>query len=401
LLDEIQRRAVSYFWQEADPQTGLVKDRANNFWPDTYRVSNIAATGFGLAALVIGAHHGWLSHVQAYQRIRTTLQFLRDGMAHRHGFYHHFVDWRSGRRVWRSEASSIDTAWLLAGVLLAGESYPNSEVAQIADELYRRVDFSWMLNDGGRKPEELLLNHGWTPEMGFLPYRWDSYNELMLLYLLAIGSPTHAIPVACWEAWARPQGSYAGHRTFAIEPLFAHQFSQAWIDFSSRRDRLGYDYFQSSIAATLANRQFCIDHCRQCRTYGNNVWGLTACDGPDGYRAYGAPPGVAVHDGTVAPAAAAGSIVFTPELSLAALQTMYTKYGDRIWGRYGFSDAFNVERGWWGQDVIGIDLGITLLMIENYRSGLIWQRFEQNLSIRAALTAVGLELAAGVAGIAR
>jgi hypothetical protein len=359
-------------------------------------VCNIAAVGFGLAASVIGANRGWLNQEEAYQRTRTTLAFLRDGMPHEHGFYYHFVDWQTGRRVWRSEISSIDTAWLMAGVLMAGHSYPESEAALIADELYRRIDFVWMLNDGGRRPRELLLNHGWTPETGFLPYRWDSYNELMLLYLLAIGSPTHAIPAACWEAWARPRDSYAGYKTFAIEPLFAHQFSHAWIDFSSRRDRLGYDYFESSVAATQANRRFCLDHRHKYRTYEEDVWGLTASDGPDGYQAYGAPPGVARHDGTVAPAAAAGSIVFTPELSCAALTTMHTKYGDRIWGRYGFSDAFNVERGWWGQDVIGIDLGITLLMIENYRSGLVWQRFEQNASIRAALNAVGLEPAASV-----
>jgi hypothetical protein len=399
MLDEIEQRAVAFFWQEADPQTGLIKDRAGNFQPDAYHVCNIAAVGFGLAALAIGVSRGWLSQEQVYQRILTTLLFLRDQMTHQRGFFYHFVDWRTGQRVWRSEISSIDTAWLMAGVLLAGEAYPDTEVARIADQLYRRIDFGWMLTDGGRRPQERLLNHGWTPERGFLPYRWDSYNELMLLYLLAIGSPTHAIPAVCWDAWARPQATYGGHTTFAVAPLFTHQFSHAWIDFSSRRDRLDYDYFHSSLAATLANQRFCLDQRHKYRTYDEHVWGLTASDGPNGYRAYGAPPGIAVQDGTVAPAAAAGSIVFTPDLSCTALQTMHTKYADRIWGRYGFSDAFNVDRDWWGQDVIGIDLGITLLMIENYRSGLIWQRFEQNPSIRAALAAVGLASATSVAVI--
>jgi hypothetical protein len=390
LLDQIQRRAVAFFWQETDPDTGLVKDRAGNFQPDSYTVSSTAAVGFGLAALAIGEHHGWLTYEQAYQRTLTTMRFLYDEMPHEHGFYFHFVDLRTGQRVWNSEVSSVDTTWLLAGVLLAGEYFSGTEIEVLADQIYRRVDFEWMLTDGGERPGELLLNHGWTPEGGFLPYRWDTYSELMLLYLLAIGSPTHPISPESWEAWARPQGTYAGYTTFAQGPLFTHQFSQAWIDFRDRRDRLGYDYFQSSINATLANRQFCIDNSDQYQTYDQHVWGLTASDGPSGYQAYGAPPGNAIHDGTVAPAAPAGSIVFTPELSLAALQTIRGRYGDQTWGRYGFSDAFNVDRDWWDQDVIGINLGITLLMIENYRSGLVWQVFERNESIQQALEMVGL-----------
>jgi hypothetical protein len=388
-LDQIEQRAVTYFWQEADQQTGLIKDRANNFTSDDYTVSSIAAVGFGLAALAIGEKRGWLSHEQAYQRTLTTLRFLHTQMPHEHGFYYHFVDLHTGQRVWNSEVSSIDTAWLLAGILFAGAYYQGTEVQVLADKLYQRVDFQWMLTDGGQHPTERLLNHGWTPENGCLPYRWDTYSELMLLYLLAIGSPTYPIPAESWQVWARPQGTYAGYTTFAQGPLFTHQFSQAWVDFRGRRDRLGYDYFQSSVNATLANRQFCLDHRAQYRTYDENVWGLTASDGPDGYRAYGAPPGSAVHDGTVAPAAAAGSIVFTPVLSLAALRTMHGRYGEQIWGRYGFSDAFNVERAWWDSDVVGIDLGITLLMIENYRSGLVWQTLKRNRSIQEALEVVG------------
>jgi hypothetical protein len=388
-LDEIQQRVVIYFWQEADPQTGLVKDRAGNFEPDNYTVSSTAAVGFGLVALAIGESRGWLSHKQAYQRTLTTLRFLRDELPHEHGFYYHFVDYQTGQRVWNSEVSSIDTAWLLAGVLFAAEFYGGTEVEALANDIYQRVDFEWMLIDGGQRPDELLLNHGWTPESGFLPYRWDTYSELMLLYLLAIGSPTHPIPAESWAAWARPQGTYAGYTTFAQGPLFTHQFSQAWIDFEGRRDGLGYDYFQSSINATLANRQFCLDNEELYQTYDEYSWGLSASDAPDGYQAYGAPPGYPVHDGTIAPAAVAGSIVFTPDLSLTTLKTMREQYGDRIWGRYGFSDAFNVDRDWWDQDVIAIDAGITLLMIENYRSGFVWQTFEQNKSIQQALEVTG------------
>jgi hypothetical protein len=255
-----------------------------------------------------------------------------------------------------------------------------------------------MLTNGGDLPDELLLSHGWKPGEGgkFLSTRWDSYNELMLLYILAIGSPTHPIPPESWEAWARPLGTYKGHETFAIGPLFTHQYSQAWIDFRGRRDRLGFDYFESSVQATLANRQFAIDNQDQYETYDEHVWGLTACDTPDGqYRAYGAPPGVPVHDGTVAPSAAAGSIVFTPELSLAALLTMHQRYEEQLWGRYGFSNAFNLDPAgqngpWFDPDVIGLDTGITLLMIENARSGMVWETFMTHPAVQEGLAKAGL-----------
>ena len=174
LLDQIQQRAMLYFWQQADPTTGLVKDRANNFGAEGYKVASIAATGFGLAGLAIGESHGWLTYDEAYERTLATLRYLRDDMPQEHGFYYHFVDASTGQRVWESEVSSIDTAWLLAGVLMAGEYFKDTEVEAIADELYGRVDFPWMLTDGGGRPDEQLLSHGWTPENGFLPYRWDS-----------------------------------------------------------------------------------------------------------------------------------------------------------------------------------------------------------------------------------
>jgi hypothetical protein len=373
-VESCQRRAFDFFWNEAHPQTGLIKDRAGNFAADDYTVSSIASTGFGLAALAIGVERGWITREQARERARVTLRFFRDRLEQQHGFYFHFVDWRTGERVWRSEISSIDTALFLAGALFAGRYFADTEVAELADELYRRVDFQWLLTDDGARPQEKLLGHGWTPERGFLPYRWDSYSEHMILYLLAIGSPTHPIPAESWDAWARPPGEYAGHRTFAINVLFVHQFSHAFVDFRGKRDRLGFDYFQSSVQATLANRQFCLDNAERFRAYSDACC-LSACDGPDGYRAYSALPGQANHDGTIAPWAAVASIVFMPDLSLGTMGHIYQTYGERVWGRYGFSDAFNVDRNWWGQDVIGIDLGAALLMLENYRSGLVWSRF--------------------------
>ena len=388
-LDEVTYRSFLFFWHETNPQTGLTKDRANNFGNDDYTVASIAAVGFSLTALCIGKERGWITQEQAYDRAITTLLFFRDEMENVHGFYYHFVDINTGQRVWNSEVSSIDTALFLAGTHIIASCFSNSQAEIIANQLYERTDFEWMRTGGGAQPEQLLLGHGWTPEKGFLPYRWDTYSELMILYLLAIGSPTHPIPAQSWMAWSRPVGQYAGFTTFAQGPLFTHQFSQAYIDFRDRRDALGFDYFTSSVQATLANRQFAIDQKNNFQTYDEHIWGLTASDGPNGYTAYSTPPGNIRHDGTVSPVAPAGSIVFTPDLSTIALRTMYDRYGDRIWGRYGFSDAFNVDRAWYGKDVIGIDVGITLIMLQNHKDGLIWRLFMQHSSIQTAMDRAG------------
>ena len=389
LLDEIAYRSFLFFWQEANPHTGLIKDRANNFGEDDYTVASIAAVGFGLTALCVGQEWGWITPEQAFERTLTTLLFFRDEMEHVHGFYYHFVDLNTGERVWDSEISSIDTALFLAGGLVSGACFPDTQVEVIANDLYERADFEWLRTDDGTRPEELLLGHGWTPEDGFLPYRWDSYSELMILYLLAMGSPTHPIPAESWTAWSRPEGDYAGFTTFAQGPLFTHQYSQAFVDFRDQRDTLGFDYFASSVNATLANRQFAIDQKNDFKTYEEHIWGLTASDGPHGYRAYGAPPGAINHDGTVSPAAPAGSIVFTPDLSITALRTMYNHYGDHIWGQYGFSDAFNVDQDWYDQDVIGIDVGITLIMLQNHKDEFIRRLFMQHPSIQNAMVKAG------------
>jgi hypothetical protein len=390
LMDEIQWRAFQFFWQEAHPETGLVKDRAGNFEEDQYTVSSIAAVGYGLAALCVGTERGWISSQDGYDRALLTLRSVRDEMEHKEGFYYHFVDWATGERIWNSEISSIDSAIFLAGALTVGECYQGTEIQEIANDLYERADFQWILTDGGTRPGELTLGHGWRPETGFIPYRWDTFNESIILYLLAMGSPTHPIPAEGWMAWQRPVGEYAGYVTFEQGPLFTHQASHVWIDFRGKRDALGYDYFESSVNATLANWQFTLDQQEQFPHYDRDTWGLTTADGPDGqYHGYGAPPGWAYHDGTVAPSAAAGSIVFTPRLSLDTLRVMRERHGDRLFGKYGFSEAFNLGQDWWDPDVIGIDTGITLLMIENYRSGLIWRTLMPHPAIQRAMDKAG------------
>ncbi len=388
-LTDLRHRAFQFFWFEANPTTGLVKDRAGNVHGDDYTVASVAATGFGLAALPVGVEHGWISREQGERRAATTLRFVRAKLAHEHGWLYHFVDQKDGQRVWRSEVSSIDTALFVAGALLAGERF-GGEVKSLADELYQRVDFQWMLTDGGAKPNETLLCHGWKPESGFLASRWNNYSEHLLLSLLAIGSPTHPVPTNCWDVWERNVGEYKGFKTFACGPLFTHQYSQAFIDFRGKRDRRGFDYFESSVQATKANRQFCIDQSGSFKTYGSNVWGLSACDRPGGgYEAYGAPPGHEVHDGTVAPWATVASIAFTPDLALRAVGFMSSEFHPRLWGRYGFSNGFNLDRDWFADDVIGIDLGAALLLIENHETGKVWSWFMRNPHIDRAMRSAG------------
>lgn len=392
LMDEVQKRAWRFFWNESHPETGLTKDRANNFTGDDYTVASVASTGYALAANVVAVQRGWLQRKLAEQRALSTLRFALDEMFHFHGWLYHFVDWRDGKRVWNCEVSTIDTALFLAGALLAAEFF-KGEVARLVDRFFRRLDFEVMRTDGGGKPEEMFFTHGWRPENGFLANRWNYYCEHVILYVLALGSPSQRLPDGIWDAWGRPETEYRGRYPHLLGgPLFVHQMSHHYIDLRNRRDRLGWDYWVSSVNATLANRQFCIDNREQFKTFDTHVWGITACDGPDGYRGY-APFGIGDRtDGTVAPTAPIGSVIFTPKESLRAMQTMYDRYGSRIWGRYGFSNAFNMDRDWWDKDVIGIDLGMALLAIENYRTGNVWKLFMRRPEIRRGMQRAGLHV---------
>ena len=281
---------------------------------------------------------------------------------------------------------------LLAGALTAGRHFPGTEVATLAQEIYERVDFPWMMTDGGAKPEERTLSMGWTPK-GFIAARWNAYSEHQILYMLGLGSPTHPLPAASWRAWKRPEGAL----TQASGPLFTHQYSQLWLDLRGWKDG-DQDYFDRSVKTTLAHRDAAIAAQGEHAVYGPNCWGLTACDGPDGYRAYGLYPAGAEQDGTIAPAAAGGSAAFTPELSVAALRFMKEQYGDRIWGRYGFSDSFNADPRWkerynaeglWrSPDAVGIDQGAILLAVENARTGLVRKTFMDTPHARRAFAAI-------------
>jgi hypothetical protein len=359
--------------------------------PESHRdVASIAATGFGLSALCIAADRNWVSRAQAVERTRNTLRFFESRAFHQRGWFYHWLDAKTGERRWNSEVSSIDTALLLAGVLTVRQCFStDAEIVRLATKIYERVDFRWMLNG-----HPLLLSHGWKPETGFLKPRWDTYSEDTILYVLAIASPTHPIPTAAWYALWRDRYRYEGFSYFTTigVPLFMHQYAHAWIDYRNRRENRGdrIDYFQNSVAATLAHRAFCMNLAHEFPHFGPNVWGITASDSAKGYLAWGGPPRDPDIDGTIVPSAAGGSLMFTPELSTTALRTMREQWGTRIYGRYGFVDAFNPELGWTDTDVIGINAGIIMLSAENMRSGNVWRWFMQNREILRALDRIGL-----------
>ena len=394
-LEDLSRRSFRFFWEQADPRTGLVADRSftdGKPYPPTsnhYKIASSAATGFGLTALCIAAERGWVTQDEARKRVRATLDFYANKSSHEHGWFYHFVDIETGERRWQSEISSIDTSLLLGGVLTARQYFDSDpDIVGLATKIYERVDFQWMLNG-----HPTLLSHGWYPEKGFIPNRWHDYSEQMMLLLLAIGSPTHAITPRAWSAWERKWITYENyHYMNAHPPLFIHQYSHAWVDFRGRREHwYPYtDYFDNSVKATRAHREFCLDLSDQFPNYTENMWGITASDSAKGYVAWGGPPRHPAIDGTVVPCAAGGSLMFTPDISVPALRTMYEKFGERIYGRYGFADAFNPNTGWVNPDVIGIDVGITLLSAENLRTGNVWQWFMRNAEIPRAMQLVGL-----------
>lgn len=395
-LEDLSKRSFQFFWEHSNANTGLTLDRARTDGTPPppgeshHKVASIAATGFALSGLCIAADRNWITANQAKERARKTLDFFANRAFHKNGWFYHWMDAETGERRWQSEISSIDTALLLGGILTVKQCFADDqEIVALADAIYRRVDFPWMLNG-----HPFLLSHGWRPESGFIANRWQDYSEDKILYLLAVGSPTRAIPPQSWYAWQRGYIEYGGYRYLAaVSPLFIHQFSHAWVDFRNRRERRPpyIDYFENSVKATRAQRQFFIDVLsKDFPQYSANIWGLTASDSQRGYLAWGAPPRDPDTDGTVVPCAPAGSLMFTPDIALPALKEMKARFGDKIYGRYGFADAFNPHSGWVNPDVIGIDLGITLVSAENLRSGKNWFWFMQNDEIRLAMKRISL-----------
>jgi hypothetical protein len=278
----------------------------------------------------------------------------------------------------------VDTTILLCGVLTCREYFPVAEVQGLADAIFDRVEWTWLSEDTS------LLPHGWTPEMGFLPYRWDNYSELMMMYLLGLGSTSHPLPEAAWAAWKRLTFEYGGMRYIgSFAPLFVHQYSQAWFDFHGKRDKYG-DYFRNSTIATDVHRRFCLELAKQFPSYSEDLWGITASDSPKGYVIWGGPPAVGPIDGTIVPSASAGSLPFLPGPVMRVLRTIKDRYPS-AWSKYGFVNAFNPLTKWYDSDVIGIDTGITLLMAENFRSGFVWNTFMKNEAAKRGMQRAGFK----------
>ncbi len=387
LLTEIQRRAFRFFWEQSDPITGLTNDRAKNRpGKEDSNVASIASTGYALASLALASEHGWIKREDAYRRALLTLRYLNEKFPQEHGWFYHFIDKHTGERVWKSELSSIDTGLLVIGALTCGRYWAGTEVERLSNTLYDQVDWKWMRTNGDAKPNKLLLSMGWRPETGFMENDWDHYCELMFLYLLGMGAKQNPVPPEAWSVWKRNEVEYGGRKTLAGGPIFLHQMAHGYFDFKRQRDSLGWDYWAVSREAILMNRQYCVDRIGKRKTYALEVWGLNASDGPDGYRAYGV---LDDEDGTVSPTGAAAAILTDKKLALSAVEAIYARYGDKLWGRYGFGNAFNVDRNWYDEDVIGIDLGMALLAIENSRGGKVWHLLGSHEAVKRGWKAAG------------
>jgi hypothetical protein len=401
-LEDCAHRSFQYFWDHWNRHTGLVQDRAGSDGePSGNNVASIAATAFGLTAFCIAAERRWVPKEQARLRVLSTLRYLWAHAFHDHGWYLHFMDADSGQRRLSSEISSIDTALLLGGVLTAqGYFSADREIRTLALQIYERVDFAWMLNGDPK-----LLSHGVKPDSGFLKARWQKYSEASILYLLAIASPRHSIPADSWYAWLRPEVKFDSWTFVSGGALFTHQFSHAWIDFRHLRDGdpSFLDYFQNSQIATYAHRDFCISLEPKYPGYGPDMWGVTVSDSPLGYMDWGGTTTQGRVNGTLVPCAAAGSLMFAPEICIPVLNEMYKQYGDKIYRRYGFTDAFNPnwkdKQLWVNHDVVGIDVGITLLSIENLLTGNVWRFFMRNPYIQSAMEKVGFRISTPGKGI--
>jgi hypothetical protein len=427
LLDDLERRTFDFFWQTTDARTGLAPDR----WP-TPSFCSIAAVGFALSGYTVGVARGYVTRAQAAERTRTTLRTFADapqgpqarGVAGHKGFFYHFIDMGSGTRFARCELSTVDTALFIAGALNAASFFDGNDAAEadirrLAETLYARIDWRWAQVRGE------LVSHGWHPESGFIASDWDGYNEAMLVYLLALGSPTHAVQPTAWAAWCSSYdrnswGTAYGQTHLRFPPLFGHQFSHCWVDFRGIRDAYmrgrGIDYFENSRRATLAQRAYAIANPQGWAGYGPDVWGVTASDGPaDVERMFGgrmrrfisyAGRGMGQHDdGTIAPYGAGSSIVFAPEIVVPALAEMRRRWGDWLYGRYGFWDAFNPSFtftdvplqhgrvvpgvGWFDTDMLGIDQGPLLMMLGNHRCEVIWNAMRRNAFLRTGLKQAG------------
>ncbi len=414
MLEKIEREHFQYFKQESDPVTGLTLDRSSKTSP-----ASIAATGFSLTAYGVAVNRGWISRDEAADNAIKVLKTLAttaqgdapEGMSGRNGLFYHFLDPHTGTRAGNCEVSTIDTALLMAGVLFSKDFFnqdnsKETEIRNLADQLYRRVDWQSAMAADGK------VSMGWTPESGMIATEWKGLNEGQILMLMGMGSPTHPLPDGAWNDYMSSAkiGSHNGEKSIEFGPLFGHQYMQIWMDIRGLEDatnkQLGFDYFENSRRAVQAQHNYALDNPQGCRGYGSLDWGLSASDGPGyvskmaggrdrqfiGYGARGFPG--AQDDCTITPTAAAASLPFAPEIVLPTLKH-WLQDRPELDGPLGFSDAFNptfdstTPSGWVDPDRLGIDQGPTLLMTENYRSAFVWNTMRNDPYLQSALSKAG------------
>jgi len=416
-LDTLEYRTFLYFIDESNRENGLVKDRSTKDSP-----ASIAAVGFALPAYAIGAQHGWISRKEASQRTLNTLNFFlnskqsADAVSTGYkGFYYHFLDMKSGLRYWNCELSSIDTGLLLAGFIFARQYFDKNnsiekEIREKSTLLLKRVDWKFFtMSKDSRDPYD--INMGWEPEHGFSKNGWRGYNEAQIMFVIAAGDGMENASKG-YETWTKTykwEEPYKGLAQVVFPPLFGHQFTNAFIDLRRIADKYmrekGIDYFENSRRATLTQRLYAMENPHGWKGYDSLVWGISACDGPGesynfddkkflGYAGRGTsgPQYNYFDDGTIAPYAAGASIVFAPKVVIPTLMHFYNTYKDKgIWGKYGFVDAFNLTANWFDNQDLGIDEGPLVLMLENYRSGLIWKYMMKDSIIKNGLKILGFE----------
>lgn len=419
--NDLKHRTFNYFWELVDTSTWQIPDR---YPRKTF--TSITATGFGLTSYIIGVENKYITREEAAQRVFNTLRWLINSKQGTDinsstgykGFYYHFLHYQTGTRFKNVELSTIDTGLLLAGIL-ACQSYFSNEneterkIRDLADSIYLRVEWDWAMNNQNN------MSMGWKPESGFLEAKWTGYNEAMILLLLALGSPEHTIPSVAWEYWCNTYqwSKFQGYEFVNFDPLFGHQYSHMFIDFRNIYDpymeEKSIDYFENSRRATLSNRDYCIKNPYGFKSYSEDIWGLTACDGPANmkaqyngneiqfykYRARGASSFRIIDDGTISITAAGGSIPFAPEICLDALYTMKNEFNGKLYQEYGFVDAFNAsytivnkefkDEVWINEDYIGINQGPILIQLANYENELIWNIMKKNKYIIQGLKKAG------------
>lgn len=396
VIQNEERASFDFFWKEANtdehsPSYGLIRDNTSD---QARQMASIASVGYGLAAIPIGVERGWISYEDGYERVLGTLKTFWNHAEHYEGFFYHFLDMDTAKKFDQNYdcVSIIDTTLFLNGAIVAGEYFGGS-IKELVIKLYERVNWTIYYNEEINK-----FYMGYDPEKGGFG-EWGTYAEQLSVYILAVGSPTYPVPAKVYEGFDRYRVSYGDYSfsTCPGNPLFIHQYSHAWYNFQNQVDNEGNDWFENSVQATLAQRQYAIDNPQKFTTFHEKSWGLTACQGPFGYIAYGAAPFAKGsdgerNDGTIAPSAAAGSIVFAPQEVLETLHYFYTEIPE-LWGEYGFKDSYNldIEPHWYADREIGIDKGITILMIENYLTGMVWNLYMKNHFVQLGAEKIGFK----------